>query len=326
MKKYILIFSLIFLLAKSAYAADADISCNENGCNPSTLSSFFPSDTWYPGRTVTKIAKITNTASVTRPFGVIPQNTASSNDIDTIMRLDIRDAGNNNLLWSDTLAAFYKVSETILTDISAGSSTEISFNIRMPQTAGDQYQNQTTSFDLILGFIEPTTAPTSTPGPTDTPTPTMTPPPGAYLTTSVNTFINQNNTYINTEGTNETANFPSGEILGSLSSRTGFHRLFGGMNIFCSDRKTWPLVLLTQLILTVFYLLLSKKEVKKLSLTGEILLMVSFFLFISRFLCNYWLSVISLSIGIAGLYLTYKKFPEKQALPDLPYLKINLLK
>lgn len=158
----VLIGLAVLFLTQTALAADDNISCTESGCTPSTITHFFSSsEVWYPGKTITKTIQITNTSGSGQKIGADTYNESTTGGLDqeinlVITRLD------SSVAWSGLLSAFYANGETeLLSNLGSGSSEIFAFTATMDTTAGNEFQNTSTQFDLTLGFISPLTGKTS---------------------------------------------------------------------------------------------------------------------------------------------------------------------
>lgn len=166
MKKIVVVFLFLAVLlsfVSEVKAADFNLSCNSGaGCSP-TLSAFFPSsETWYPGKTVTKTVQFTNNSSTLQKIGTQATNTITNGNLDQVIDLVITKS-DSTVLYSNSLYSFYGAGETALLDsLPAGVSETFSYTATMYSTSGNEYQDKRTQFDLVLGLI-------SSPIPTPTP-------------------------------------------------------------------------------------------------------------------------------------------------------------
>jgi len=151
----VILFLIVLLFVVSEVkAADYSLTCTYgSGCSPS-LYAFFPaSEVWYPGKILTKMVQFTNNSSVNRKIGVQATHTSTSGNIDRVVDLVITKS-DSTILFSNSLNAFYTSGEIALLDsLPAHSSETFSFRATMYTTSGNEYQNKTTQFDLIIGFI-----------------------------------------------------------------------------------------------------------------------------------------------------------------------------
>lgn len=156
-----LFLAMLLSVVSGVKAADFNLACNSGaGCGPA-LSAFFPSsETWYPGKTLTKTVQFTNNSSIDREVGIQASQTTTSGDVDQVIDLVITKS-DSTVLFSNSLHAFYASGEVLLLDNLASHASEtFSFQATMYSTSGNEYQRKTTQFDLIIGLIS---SPTPTP-------------------------------------------------------------------------------------------------------------------------------------------------------------------
>jgi len=184
MKKIILKIFLFFLfltvlIAKpnTIKAQDSEVTCDGvSNCTLSPESPLFSltqDNLWYPGKSVTKTLRITN-SSTTETLTIStnaqnPQIDESSCNLDKQLLLTI--VGPNSVSWAGSLNDFYQLASPLpLGNFSPNSFGDFIFTVTLPQGTTNECQNQTTSFDLSLNFsaetITPTPSPTSTSAPT----------------------------------------------------------------------------------------------------------------------------------------------------------------
>jgi len=320
MKKYtlIILFFIFLILPVSVLAQvvpDFSVECGDSGCDPSDVPSFMPSVFWYPGLTVAKLIRVKNVSSENKQFGIRTDNVVTNGIIDQIISHQIIEGGST--LWNGTLSQLYSFGEMYLTDIAPSVSKNFSFTYSMPLTADNQYSNQSTKFDLVMGFIgptptptltltpTPTVTPTETPGPTETPAPapsqTPTPTPqgtgGAYVQVIITTVINQTTVDIN-QGETPT---PTGSVLGGNTGTT----LAGGA--FCKNSWWWPLVVLTQIYLMALLIKNARKETVLPTLAGNLIISSLAIYTILQILCFWTYAMLPFCVGVIGFYLLYKK-------------------
>jgi hypothetical protein len=157
MKKVLLLaisgISLLLFAVNPVYAADVDITCTESGCTPSSVTGFFPSsEIWYPGKSLLKTVKVTNSSGGPISVTVHEQNSTTDADFDQVVQFTIGREG-GPVLWDNSLYAFYQSSMVTLNPaLAAGTSETYSFTAYMYTTAGNDYQEKSTQFDMVLGF------------------------------------------------------------------------------------------------------------------------------------------------------------------------------
>ena len=158
MKKLFKIFFTTFLFlivtTTTAYAADLDVDCNGSGsCTTSTSSPLFdPSTIWYPGRVVTKTINLKNSDSVTHDLAIQASRVSTINILEDVLQVSIFPTGGGPVIWSGSMAEFYAQEKIILGVFVPGTNLNYFIAISMDNSAGNEYQNITTIFDLIAGF------------------------------------------------------------------------------------------------------------------------------------------------------------------------------
>ncbi|MFH0772759.1 MAG: fibronectin type III domain-containing protein [bacterium] len=168
MKKIIVTVLLcvgVFFITQSTFAANYDVTCGASGCVPSSITGFFPaSEVWYPGKTNTHTIQITNNSGSTQIVGASAFNIVpSAGDLDQAMHLTIT-RSDSSVAWTNSLYAFYQNGETtLLSSLANNVSETFTFTALMYQTAGNEYQNKQTVFDMYIGFIAQAPSPTPTP-------------------------------------------------------------------------------------------------------------------------------------------------------------------
>ncbi len=116
----------------------------------------FPSSiVWYPGLSVTKTITVKNTGSSTHTTSIKADNTSQTGNIDQLYLFKITEGSTSWYGGSNdkTLKNFWDAGELHLSDISSGNSTTYDITITMPSSAGNEYQDKTAKFDLIIGFV-----------------------------------------------------------------------------------------------------------------------------------------------------------------------------
>lgn len=307
---FIFIWFLLFFITLPPlipiYASDLEITCNHLGCNPTNVASIFPSDMWYPGRVVSKNIKITNNSGSSKLMGIKAINISINSTIDQVFLLSIKQSNDNNIVWSGTLTQFYNAGEIKLADLSPEASEEFNFIVTLLQSAENQYQNQSTSFNLIIGFIENHSSPipTNTPVPTETPVSSSTPSP-----TSTNTltqassqtpiFALSNNAFSTSTPTEIT---PTGEVLGQTNITPN---ISGGLS--CKNPWWWPLVLFIQFLLTTILVKYTTKNTFIPLLPVNIILSSTAIIILRQYFCYWSLMIFPICVGTFGYYLFYRK-------------------
>ncbi len=115
---------------------------------------FSSSIVWYPGLSVTKSITVKNVGASTHTTSIKADNTSQTGNIDQLYLFKITEGSASWYGGSDdkTMKNFWDAGELDLADISSGNSTTYDITITMPRSAGNEYQDKTAKFDLIIGF------------------------------------------------------------------------------------------------------------------------------------------------------------------------------
>lgn len=172
MNFFVLIFFIFlsFLFGSPAFAQDLEIVCNDSGCSPSILKSVFPSsEIWYPGKTLAKIVRIINNSQTSQNIFNNIQNKQANPELEKIITISIKEKNSDVIIWGGPLTDFYKTGTISLATILPSSFNDFLYTASMDDTALNQYQNTTTSFDLAFSFLNIINSPTiSYPSPSST--------------------------------------------------------------------------------------------------------------------------------------------------------------
>lgn len=274
---FIFVFIFIFFGFKPAHAESLIVEPEQT-----PLFNISSDGYWFPGKSLTRKITIVNNSSKTELVAILPLNVLNFNpDLASVLKIQINDNFGNNLygkIPTRHLSDFYLEKEYPLTFLSPNYSVIYSFLIDFDLSAGNEWQNKKTGFDLSVGFSSntETSGPTNTPGPgpTNTPGPADTPTP----TPITGTFIPV------THGV-EVINVP---VLGAETSitpiptKTFKEKILGTenkkVNSFNSHTNLWWLLIL-YLIQAIFQIIINKKtspEIKKRILFAQIVLGILF--------------------------------------------------
>lgn len=154
MIKYLICLLLLisFFFSKKVLAADLNINCDSEGCSPTISSGIFPDDHWYPGRTVNRQIKISNTGTNILTISNRSQNSVTTGNLDNVMLFSIIRNSDNHVIWSGTLHDFYGVDNINLGSLLAGKNEDYRYTMTMKITAGNEYQSKSTGYNLVLAF------------------------------------------------------------------------------------------------------------------------------------------------------------------------------
>ena len=157
--------SLFF--APPAFAQDLSVSCSGSGCTPSTSTALFEStEKWYPGKSVIKVIRITNSSTSTQDVATKTENPSATGSVDSVITASIRRVSTNTVVWSGSLENLYAAGDIALATFAAGAVDEFAYTVALDQSAANGFQNLETAFDLLLGFVTAGVTPTPTPTPT----------------------------------------------------------------------------------------------------------------------------------------------------------------
>lgn len=152
----VFIFFIAFgLLRTSVFAADANISCNFNGCVPNTVTSLFPgSIAWIPGLSVSKTIEVQNITGFKQSVGLYTESITVSGGLDTVLDMTIRQTNGNITIFSGLLSTFFATPSFTLDTLDTSKTETYIFTITMPSSAGNQYQSQSALFDMKIVLTE----------------------------------------------------------------------------------------------------------------------------------------------------------------------------
>lgn len=154
----IAIFGAGFLLAAPAFAQ------NDNLVVKFETAPLFDEANFLPGQAITRRVTATNNSgqpqriaaeAVNYPCFPNP-NDVPDNDLSRALLIIISEKNGSDLYGGTagekTLFNFYQDGETYLSDITAGASAEYGFEINFPSEKENEWQNATTTFDVLVGF------------------------------------------------------------------------------------------------------------------------------------------------------------------------------
>lgn len=150
--KFLLVLSLFFVFAGSVRAVDLTVTCDKNGCTSSPDGALFSEDNLYPGKEITKIVRAENDYSEARDFAVEMVKLISSDELEKIMTIEIKDLTDNSLVYSSNVIANFANTYNLLSSINSSASKNYQFTVSIPFWVGNDYQDKDLSFDLNLGF------------------------------------------------------------------------------------------------------------------------------------------------------------------------------
>jgi hypothetical protein len=135
-----------------AFAADLNITCDADICNPQTVPEFFSSaDTWYPGKKFSKSIAITNTGKKKFPVTVQASSPQTKGNLDMVIQFTINSSARTPL-WDGPLHSLYSYGPIDLSSsLAKGETQTYTFTAYMYESADDQYQGKTTTFNMTIG-------------------------------------------------------------------------------------------------------------------------------------------------------------------------------
>lgn len=156
--------SLLFFLGmlffvSFSYAADFNIACTEEVCNPEIIPSFFPStELWFPSKSLTKSILMQNNSRLPAVVKISAFNFTQGGetaDLSKAIQLTIIRQSDNEELWTGSLYSFYHSEGAVLYDVlTPGTSTTLLIRGEMYATAGNEYQGASTQFDLLFAISD----------------------------------------------------------------------------------------------------------------------------------------------------------------------------
>jgi len=154
MKKLLIFLALFFIFPSLALAdADLEITCNSSGCtDPSTSPIFSPSEIWFPGKNLTKSIRVVNNGSDPLTVTNNTANLSISQNLESVLKININRLLDGSTLYANSLSNFYSASSIPLSTIGSNSSDEYLYTISMNPEAGNEFQETSTKFDLLINF------------------------------------------------------------------------------------------------------------------------------------------------------------------------------
>ena len=110
----------------------------------------FSSVNFAPGDSVSRWVKLNNTTSSPHRAILRTINVVNDGELGDAIGLVIKQG--DTVLYDNTFTDLFGLSELVLPQVPAGSSTTLDFIATFKTTAGDEYQNSTIGFNLQIGF------------------------------------------------------------------------------------------------------------------------------------------------------------------------------
>ncbi len=118
----------------------------------------FVINNFLPGEKVTREILLTNNAGTSRPVGIKGVKTSETGNLDKALILTIFENG-NIAFGPKNLASFFEESNSptgiFLADIQPGESKKYNFEVTFDSFSGNDYQNTSVVFDIIIGVFAP---------------------------------------------------------------------------------------------------------------------------------------------------------------------------
>lgn len=154
-KLFFILLSLVFFINVSPVFASNDIEviCDGNGsCNITPDLPIFDDIAVYPGQTITSQVKVQNTSSYSGDLAFKIENLTDSL-VNPMMDFIISsDKEGNDISYGPVTLDLLNNSYILLSNFSAGEEKDYYFHAIFDKSAGNDYQNLKTSFDLTLAF------------------------------------------------------------------------------------------------------------------------------------------------------------------------------
>ncbi len=152
-----ILLSILFFtfFTQFSLAADLNVDCSSSSCSKTGVDPLFSTSAdgfWYPDLTVTKTLNLENTGSTTQDFALQAVRTSSANSLEDVLQVSIFPTGGGPVIWSGSMAQFYAQNEIILGSFAPGANLDYTVSVSMNNSAGNEYQNVQTVFDLTAGF------------------------------------------------------------------------------------------------------------------------------------------------------------------------------
>lgn len=165
MRVFIILLRLIVISPiAQTQAQEVQIDCSEEkGCTASSLLTLFSSsELWYPGKVLKKTIRIKNAdlkdlLKIYLKAQNVKHDSSECNLAKKLklLILQINTARPNLIIWEGTLFDFYqKADEIFMSDASSETIKDFELMVTMNNASGNECQDKSTSFDLLLNFTE----------------------------------------------------------------------------------------------------------------------------------------------------------------------------
>ncbi len=147
------IFNAGFLASTAQAVAPASLTVEFEGGSP-----LFNKTNFVPGDSITKWIKVTNTSGITQRIAIEAINFTKpvpETDLSRVLMIVIKQGATEiygGAGSEKTLYQFYDNGETYLSELANNDTAQYDITISFPSDKGDAWQNQTTGFDVVVGF------------------------------------------------------------------------------------------------------------------------------------------------------------------------------
>lgn len=125
------------------------------GIGTGNVGAIFTIENMAPGDTQSRTVTIDNDSTASRPVGIKGVKTSETGSLADVIDITISDGP--TILYDNTLAAFFTASEhpdgIMLTNLPQGASKTMTITTKFQEEAGNEYQNKTLTFNLVIGIV-----------------------------------------------------------------------------------------------------------------------------------------------------------------------------
>lgn len=154
-----ILFSIATLLFPAHVVAGSDlgVNCSSTDCVIDASSPLFAESGMYPGQSVTQRVRVQNTqpVDIAVTFRAVNDPAVTAPDFPAVLDLAIREGSATGpvVVPEQTLRALFDTTAPVtLGSVPAGETRDFFWTITFQQSAGNEYQNRSTAFDLDLDF------------------------------------------------------------------------------------------------------------------------------------------------------------------------------
>ena len=110
----------------------------------------FSETNFLPGDGVTRLIRVTNNSGETQRIATEAINENDPNNFASQLNLTIKEG--LTVIFNNTLAQFFSQGETYLSSLASGVQTQYDFTITFDSGSGNEYQEKSLGFDILVGF------------------------------------------------------------------------------------------------------------------------------------------------------------------------------